>query len=227
MVKMLAAVLLALPLLLAACGGDNGDDPRPSRTATNESGSRPTATSAQIADLAKVAVPGYSAETRGDTLLGAAVTYLSAKKTAGGADLMVRATFAACDEFVCTSLNPSTYKDATVQDSLKSVLPSVHKENPDLRWEFGEADLSPKAKGLYYYALSFVEEKGNDGSVSRSSANSYRAWYHNGSAYVTLEVFSRSPVSSLSLADLEKTMTKAEAEQAAKDVFAALEPKLP
>lgn len=218
--------LPAALLLAAACGGDDdGSDDSGNPTRPPSSGDVPTATSEQVEDLANVPVPGYSAEGRGDTVLGAAVTHLAAAKTAGGADLMVRVNIAACDDFVCR--DPAEYQTPDVQESLKSVLPATHKENPALRWEFGEVQLSNTANGLYYYALSYVETKTSDGGTSRASANSYRAWYHNGGAYVTLEVFSRSPISPLSLADLEKTMTKAEAEKAAREVFAALEPKLP
>ncbi|MBK9342464.1 MAG: hypothetical protein IPN07_05325 [Dehalococcoidia bacterium] len=83
------------------------------------------------------------------------------------------------------------------------------------------------AKGLYYFAQSYVETRGAGWSVSRSSANSYRAWFHNGGTLVSLDVFSRSSDSILSVADLEKRMTKAEAEKAARDVFAVIGPKLP
>jgi hypothetical protein len=80
---------------------------------------------------------------------------------------------------------------------------------------------------LFVYAISYVEEKNVDGTVSRSSANSFRAWYHNGGAYVTFEVFSRHGDPILSQGELESRMTRAEAEKAARDVYAALAPKLP
>ena len=221
------AVLLAAGL--ASCGGGDDnvgtDGVRP--TATAASRERPTATAAQVQALAAVQVPGFTAGAPSTTALGAAVMVTVSQKTAGGVELFVRANFAPCDATVCTALDAVGYQSPDVQANLRSVLPAVHKDNPNLRWEFGEVALSKQATGLYYYALSYVETRTADGNVSRATVDSYRAWYHNGSVYVTLEVFARSPVSALSQADLEKTMTKAEAEQAARAVFAAIEPKLP
>ena len=230
MPSMYRALILLLPVCLvlaAACGGDDGGEAREAPERSGASAGAPTATAAQVADLAGVAVPGYTAASGGETLLGASVIHTRNTKTAAGADLLVRANIAPCEELICASLNLAEYQSADVQANFKQVLPRAHIDNPDLRWEFGEVALSKDATGLYYYALSYVETKGADGGVSRSSANSYRAWYHNGGTYITLEVFSRSPVSPLSAADLEKQMTKAEAEGAAKAVFAALEPHIP
>lgn len=227
MPRFLAAAAALAVLFATACGSDDGGESNPGDDATSPASSTaPTATDAQIAVLARVQVPGYSVSEPGGTLLGAAVTHTATKKTAGGAELTVRVSLAPCDDFVCAGLDATEYETPAAQDNLKSVLPTTHKENPALHWEFGEVALSPSATGLYYYAVSYVESTAA-GGVSRSSANSYRAWYHDGGTYVTLEVSARSPASPLSQADVEKAMTKAEAEQAAKDVFAALEPKFP
>jgi hypothetical protein len=220
-------LLLAFPaifVLAVACGG--GDDGRASPAQRTSTQSAPTATDAEVQALAKVPIPGYATEEGGTTLLGVAAVYRAEKPTAGGAQLYVRANFAPCDDFVCASLDPKDYQSAEAQDNMKSVLPAAHKANPDLLWEFGTVKLSNDATGLYYYALSYLEQTTGAG-VSRSSANSYRAWYHNGSVYLTLEVFARGTDGPLSRADVEKSMTKAEAEAAARAVFATLEPKLP
>ena len=215
---------LAITLAVAGCRGDDDDSSVADDAGT---GPLPMATDAQVQALTHVAVPGYSILETGTTVLGAAVTYAAEAKTAGGAALFVRTNIAPCDDFICASLDPAEYASDDAQDNLKSVLPAVHKDNPDLLWEFGEVQLSPDATGLYYRALSYTESPSGGGSTARSSANAYRAWYHNGSVYVTFEVFARSAASPLSKADVEKLMTGAEAEKAAGDVFAALEPRFP
>lgn len=228
----LVSAVTIIALFLAGCGGEGNDDGATSEDTDKEStrttvSSRPTPSSAQLEDLTKLSVPGYVAADASLNPIGAAVTYTSEKKTAGDASVLVRVTLAPCDGFICAGLDPKEYEGAETQRNLKTILPSAHIENPALRWEFGAFKLSSNATGLYYYALSYVESKGADGSVSRSSANSFRAWYHNGMILISLDVFSRSSSSVLSALDLEKRMTKAEAEQAARDVFVVFEPKLP
>jgi hypothetical protein len=219
------AALLFLPLLAAvSCGGDGGDDSVALPTATAEPAG--TATVGQVLALTELPIPGYRTTEVRETVLGVAVVYTAENKTAGGAELFVRANYAPCDSFVCGSLDPGDYASAEAQDQLKSVLPAAHKSNPDLVWEFGPVELSGRAEGLYYYTLSYLEEEAG-GGVSRSSANSYRAWYHNGSVYVTLEVFARAAAAPLSRGDVARLMTKAEAEEAAREVFVVLEPELP
>lgn len=230
MPKLLIVTAVLLAFVSAACGGGGDDD---AGAATPQGGggsstqSAPTPSATEIGELLKLAVPGYTASDSSLNLLGGALTYTADAKTAGGASLLVRVQLAQCDAFICGSLDPKAYEAAEAHRNLKSILPSAHIENPALRWEFGAVQLSNTAKGLYYFAQSYVETRGADGSVSRSSANSYRAWFHNGGTLVSLDVFSRSSDSILSVADLEKRMTKAEAEKAARDVFAVIGPKLP
>jgi len=231
MKRLLFLVCASLVLVpLAGCGGGDdsagGNEPEDPTPAQGRVGDVPTPSAAQIEAMTQVQVPGYSSAEATKTLLGGAVTYIAQAKTAGGAELYVRVNVAPCDTFICRKIDVAEYADSEAQRSLKSVLPSAHIENPDLVWEFETIRLSPSADGLATYALSYLETKGSDGSVSRSSVNSFRAWYHNGGTFVTLEVFARSPQSVMSLGDLRARMTRAEAEKAAQEVFAALEPKL-
>lgn len=226
MLRLLLFVLCVSAALLLACSDGGGESPT-TATATEGASRSGTPTSAQLEALANLSVPGYTASDASLNLIGATVTYTADKKTGGDASILVRVTVAPCDSFICGKLDPKEYEDAGTQRTLKSILPSAHIDNPDLRWEFGAFKLSDQAAGLYYYALSYLESKGADGSVTRSSANSFRAWYHNGTILISLDVFSRSATSALSAADLQKRMPKAEAEQAARDVFAIFGPKLP
>ncbi len=231
--RLLLVLSALLAFLAVACGDDDSSTAtgEPDATGTpaaaaSARGGR-TATAAELQELARLQVPGYTSSGAGATLTGAGAVYTATGKTAGGAELSVRVLLGPCDAFVCGSLDPKQYETAEAQRNIKSVLPAAHLENPALRWEFGPAQLAPSAAGLYYYAVSYLETKGADGSVTRSSVNSYRAWYHNGAVVITFEVFARNPVADLSLSDVEKRMTKAEAERATREVFAVYGPKLP
>lgn len=234
MPRLLTVIAALFALVAVSCGG-SGDDDAGETTATataspaggSTAPTAPTPSAVQVEEILKLSIPGYTASDSSLNPLGGSVTHTATAKTAGGASLQVRVQLAQCDAFICGSLDPKTYESAEAQRNLKSILPSAHLENPALRWEFGAVQLSATSRGLYYFAQSYLETKGADGSVTRSSANSYRAWYHNGGTLVSLDVFARSSESILSQADLEKRMTKAEAEKAAKDVFAAIEPRLP
>lgn len=223
--RLAASTIVVLALVSSACGGDDTEstDTSPRSTPTSAS-KQPTPTAAQLEAFSKQAVPGFTASDARVIPIGATVTYTSEAKNAAGAQVVVLVQVSACDAFTCASLDPATYSSAEAQRNLKSVLPSAHIENPALRWDFGALKLSPSATGLYTYGLSYLETKDASGGTTRTSANSYRAWYHDGRILMTMQVFSRGGSSVRSLADLEKEMTRAEAEAAAIKVFAALSP---
>lgn len=213
-------------LAFAACGdgdGDSGPDGGTGSPASPASGSA-TPTAEQLEELMKTEVPGF---VRSDSRVAAGsgmVLYTSVTRTAGGANALVNVRLAACDPFLCGSLDPKDYASADAQKNLKSLLSQVHIESPALVWDFGRTELASGRTGLHTYALSYVETKDASGGVSRASANSFRAWYHNGGLHIMLEVFARGGDSAQSADDLKRRMSRAEAEEAAKHVFAAFAP---
>ncbi len=230
MLKTISGFLVFMALISFGCGGgggddDSGDDDSPSGDTKNSSSSS-TPTPEQLLAIVNTAVPGFTSLEPRNIPFGATVTFSSDRKTAGGAEVRVLVSVAACDRFICTKLDPESYSSPEAQRNLKSTLSTAHIENPDLRWEFGEVELGASATGLYTYGLSYLENKDSSGGTSRLSANSYRTWYHDGRTFISMDVFARSGSSVRSLADLKGEMSKAEAEQAAKDVFAALNPAL-
>ncbi|MGE3075953.1 MAG: hypothetical protein AB7N24_08710 [Dehalococcoidia bacterium] len=227
MFKVLNGFLVLVALVTLSCGGGGDDDDinEPSGDDSKDTSSRATPTSEDLVAIANTAVPGFTALDPRGTGLGATVVYSSDTKTSGGANVQVLVSLVACDPFICGKLDPDQYSSPEAQRNLKSILPTAHIENPDLQWEFGTVDLSGET-GLYTYALSYVESKDNAGGTTRLSANAYRAWYHDGRIFVSMDVYARGITSVSSVEDLEAGMSKAEAEKAAKDVFAALKPAL-
>ncbi len=227
MFKFLAALIALAALSLTACGG-NGDTANSDATPTSRgSGSEARSaapTAAELEAFTQTEVTGYARSDSRVVSGSGSVLYTSSEKTAGGANVLVNVRLGACDPFLCGTLNPRDYASAEARRNLQSALPSAHIENPELVWEFGPVELSSGRTGLFTYALSYVETKDASGGVSRASANSFRAWYHNGGLHIMLEVFSRGGDSARSAADLTRLMSRAEAEEAAKHVFAAFAP---
>lgn len=229
----------AVPLLLfvfaaafavVACGGDDDDgggDNAGTATAgaTTAAASSETATAAELEALIATEVPGY---TRSDARIipaGATVTYKSTAKTAGGAVALVLVTYAPCDPFICRKLDAAEYDTPAKQQNLKLDLSQVHIENPALVFQFAPVTLAPGRTGLSTYAVSYVEKTDSSGT-SRATALQYKAWYHDGTVFTTIQVFAREGASPRSQEDLAKLLTKVEGEAAAKAVFGAIVPLL-
>lgn len=219
-----AFLVVAALFALGACGGDDDD------TGDNGGGASPTPTSGttvsttptaeDLERLSQVDVPGFTRSESRVVASAANATYTWNEKTVGDGDILATARVAGCDPFICATLDPKDYESAEAQRNLKSVLSTALIESPDLVWEFGSVELAPGKTGLHTYALGYLETTGASGT-SRVSANAYRAWYHNGNLHILIEVFSRGGESPRSLDDTTALMSKAEAEKAAKDVFAA------
>jgi len=216
MKKPLLALLVAVSsLALAACGGDddadNGNGGR-SSTPTSTVGSDATPTAEDLERFSTIDVPGYARSDSRVIASAANALYTSAEKTAGGASILVTVRIAGCDPFICGTLD------------LKSVLSTALIESPGLVWDFGQTELAPGKTGLHTYAAGYLETKEASGT-SRVSANDYRAWYHDGNLHIFIEVFQRGSDSPQSLDAVKALMSMAEAEQAAKDVFAVFAPE--
>jgi hypothetical protein len=226
------AVFLALSVALAACGGDGSgsisgrsDTPvaTPAATASSQA-SKPT--SEELLTGVSGAVAGFTSSDIRSSAAGATALFTSTATTAGGANVLVLVNVSACDPFICSKLNPADYQSAEAQRALKSTLPSVHIENPALHWEFDAIQFAPGKAGLFIYGLSYVETKDAAGGTTRASTNAYRAWFHDGRTLIAMDVFSRGGQSAKSTADLEKNMSRTDAEAAAKAVFAAIAAEL-
>ncbi|MBE0611851.1 MAG: hypothetical protein IH609_20900 [Dehalococcoidia bacterium] len=227
MKKLLLGLLVGLAsFALVACGGGDDDDADGGNgggadsTPTSAATAKGTPTAQDLERLSTIDVPGF---TRSDSRVIASAAnalYTSTETTAGGANILVTVRIAGCDPFICGTLDPKDYEGAEAQTNLKSVLSTALIESTGLVWDFGPTELAPGKTGLHTYAAGYLETKEASGT-SRVSANAYRAWYHDGNLHIFIEVFQRGGDSPQSLDDVKALMSTAEAEQAAKDVFAA------
>lgn len=227
--KFAVVLALALSLGFASCGGggDDAEEPGASTNATTASStSRPAPAAQELLAAVSGAVPGFTSSDIRGSAAGATAMFTSSATTAGGANVLVLVNVSACDPFVCGKLNPADYQSAESQRALKSTLPTAHIENPDLHWEFGAVQLAPGKSGLFTYALSYVETKDAAGGTTRISADAYRAWFHDERTVIAMEVFSRGGQAARSAAELERNMSRNDAEAAAKAVFAAVSASL-
>ena len=228
MLKTISGFLVFMALISFGCGGGGDDDDGGdgSGDVDKNSSSKATPTTEQLEAIVNTAIPGFTAVEPRTTPFGATVTYISDAKTAGDAQVAALVSVAVCDPFICATQDKDAYSSPEAQRNLKSTLSKSHIENPDLQWEFGEVELAASVTGLYTYALSYLESKDSSGGTTRLSADAYRVWYHDGRVFISMDVFSRGGPSARSVADLESAMSKADAEKAAKDIYAALKPAL-
>ncbi len=231
MKKLLLGLLAAVsPLALVACGGGDDDDADggngggANSSPTSAATAKGTPTTEDLQRLSTVEVPGFTRSDSRVVASAANAVYTSTEKTAGGANILVTVRVAGCDPFICGTLDPKDYEGAEAQTNLKSVLSTALIESPGLVWDFGPTELAPGKAGLHTYTAGYLETKDASGT-SRVSANAYRAWYHDGNLHIVIEVFQRGGDSPQSLDDVKALMSMAEAEQAAKDVFAAFAPE--
>lgn len=211
----------------SACGGGGESDrdhtatpgsPAPA-TATTVT-ARATPSPVDLQRLSTTEVPGFTRSDSRVVASAASSTYTAAAKTSGGASLVATVRISGCDPFICATLDPKDYESAEAQRNLRSVLSTALAESPGLIWEFGAVELAPGKDGLHTYAVGYFEQTSASGT-SRVSTNAYRAWYHDGSLYVFIEVAARGASTPRSLDETKALMSAAEAEKAATEIFAA------
>lgn len=197
------ALSLIAAVALAGCGDDDDDGGE----------SNGPWSQADLERLRASTVPGYTSD--GGRMLGTvAVVDYASPEDADGTSLHVTVRLDDCDPFSCYDL--ATPIGPTELDNLKSNLPRVHIDNPDLVFQHGRFELAPGYEGFSFYSRSFVKTEGG-----RSSAHGLDVIYHDGQNNIGLKVFARGQGSPESEADLLAEMTEQEAGAAAREVFAA------
>ncbi len=204
-------VVLAAVALSFACGGDDDSN-------GNGNGSEATATpvapftSEDLLRLAETEVEGF---TRGEPFEGAGnvtVTY-ETRADEDSPILTVLVTLTNCNPFVCWDLEAPVSADQ--EANLKSLLPSVHIQNPDLVWEVTTPEIAAGYTAFANYSRSFVQEGGSTATV-----NGYLVFYHDGVNHITLNVYPRFGFDGpQTAAELEASMTREEAHQLVREVF--------
>jgi len=103
--------------------------------------------------------------------------------------------------------------------TLKSALPKVHKDNPKLVWEVDPIDFGGGKKGVSIYSRSFIKT----GKGGTAAAHGLKAIYHNGTYMIQIEVVPRGAKGfkmPKDEAEQKAQMSKADMVTTAKAIFA-------
>ena len=222
----LVAMLAVGAFVLGACGGDDdtadsGDTSEPSGGGDDSDATGAAWTDADLERLVTIEVDGYTLQNPNVSEFGNATVQYLEDVPAGPVALSALVTFQACDPFICTDLSAEI--DEQRRANARSLLPSLHIDNPDLVEEIGPTELAGRT-ALAIYFRSFVDQ--GDG---QATANSYRAITHDDTNLITVQV-TPDFLSAGGLADsedeLEERMDAEAGAAVATDVLTALSSEL-
>ncbi len=220
---------IALACVAALAAGCGGADDGTSATAT---GSGATTASAEAASLAApdgtdtsgddgptvdelnaiaadAEVAGLEA---GEATIGGSGNSVSVAYRGDGVEAYV--TLTPCDPFLCWDLDGEI--GAVQEENLRSNLASVHLENPDLVFEYGNVEPVPGYEAFSMYSFSFVVDGG-----SKAASNSYRLMYHDDAKLITIAVGPEAGFLPDTAEEFLAEMDQSTGATVARDIFAA------
>lgn len=221
---LLGAMLAVGSLVLGACGDDGDDTGDPTAPAVDGDGGDAAGTPWTDADferLVTIEVDGYSLESANVSEFGNATVQYLEETPSGPVALSALVTLQDCDPFICTDL--SAELDEQQRANTRSLLPTIHIDNPDLVEEIGPTELAGRTV-LAIYFRSFVDQ--DDG---QATALSYRAITHDGTNLITVQVspdFMSAGGLADSAAELEERMDAAAGAAVAADIIRAFSAEL-
>jgi len=213
-------------LALSACGGDEdtaetGDTVEPAGGDDGSDAPGTAWTDIDFERLVTIEVDGYSIESARVSEFGNATVQHLESAPAGPVALSALVTFQPCDPFVCSDLSAEI--DEQRRENIRSLLPRLHIDNPDLVEEIGPIELAGRTV-LAIYFRSFVDQ--DDG---QATALSYRAITHDGTNLITVQVspdFMSAGGLAASAEELEERMDVDAGAAVAADVLTALSSEL-
>lgn len=223
------AIFAVVVLLAVACGGGGGDssDGGDSSSATGSAGgngdvgpSGAAWTDVDLERLVATEIDGYTIRTANVTDFGNATVQYIENDPAGPVALSAFVTFQDCDPFVCTDLLSELDEEA--RSNIRSALPRIHLDNPDLVEEIGWDELAGRPV-LTAYFRSFVDQP--DG---QATAHRYQAVTHDGANLISISVSPDFGPDGLadSAAEMEERMDSADGAAVAEDILAAFSSEL-
>ena len=164
-----------------------------------------------LTELADIDVPGY--ENEATDLKGTTLTRIFASDAnPEGVTLTAKVRLSPCDPGACWDL--AREPDEQRLAGLRSLLLSVHRNNPDLVFEYEPDELIGDFKAFTLYWRSFVPGKD-------VSATGYLAVYHDGLNRIEVTVSPEDAPTPVDDKALAEQMPKEWAREVAADVFAA------
>lgn len=137
-------------------------------------------TDVDLERLVAIEVEGYTLQNPTVTEFGNARVEYVEDDPAGPVALSAWVTFQDCDPFICSNL--SSEPDEEERANIRSLLPRIHIDNPDLVEEIGPDELAGRTV-LAAYFRSFVDQ--DDG---QATANLYQAVAHDGANIISINV---------------------------------------
>lgn len=210
--------------LAAACGGKK-EEKGEKKTGTAEKGGGgeqkggggATIDEAKAKELAALDVPGFKRISDRATKTMAMPSFEAEAANDKGKKAYVDVIAQGC--VACMPLDVDKWK---ANENLKSMLPRIHIDNPELVWDV-EAIEADGTKGIAIYKRSFVASE--DGK-SKGAAHGVQVHYHNGVNQLVVTVSARGGSMANSAEELAAEFTKEEFLDAAKKFLAAFGPKL-
>ncbi len=221
------ALLLVVGLsvgLSAACSGGKQDEGSGNsrRTAVERGrsegkGGGAAIDEARARELSSIDVPGFTRTSSRATKTMALPSYEADTAAASGKRAHVDVMAQAC--VACLPMDVDKWR---ANDNLKSSLPKIHKENPNLVWEVAEIEAGG-IEAISIYKLSFAS---TDDGKSRGAAHGVRVHYNNGVNQLMLTVSARGGSMASSAEELAAQFSKEEFMAVAKKFLAAFGPRI-
>jgi len=209
--------------VVAACSGRKEEAGNES-AGTEASGGRPGAAAAsarideaRARELASIDVPGFRRIGDRATRTMAMPSYEAEVADDNGKRAHVDVVAKSC--VGCLPMDVHKWR---VNENLKSVLPKIHKDNPDLVWEV-EGIEAGGLEGISIYERSFVTA---DAPKPGDSRHGVIVHYNNGVNQLTLTVTLRGGAPANSAAELAAEISKEALEEVARKFLAVFGPKL-
>jgi hypothetical protein len=208
----------------AACGGKK-EDKGGKKGGTAEKGDKggkkggggATIDEAKAKELAAIEVAGFKSGGARATKTMAMPSYDAEAANEKGKKIHVDVMAQGC--VACMPLDVEKWK---ANPNLKSMLPKIHKDNPDLVWEVEEIEAAG-LKGISIYKRSFASS--NEGKT-KGTAHGVQVHYHNGVNQLVLTVSARGGGMANSAEELAASVSKDEFVAAAKKFLEAFGPKI-
>jgi hypothetical protein len=177
-------VLFVAILALLAVGACGGDASSPGGSSGDGDGGQDASgaawTDGDFERLVAIEVAGYTLQNPTVTEFGNARVEHVEENPAGPVALSARVTFQDCDPFICFDL--ASEPGERQRSNIRSLLPLIHIDNPDLVEEIGSDELAGRTV-LAAYFRSFV-----DRDNGHSTANVYQAIAHDGANLIAINV---------------------------------------
>lgn len=206
---------------MSACGGkksdkDKGDQTPAAHKDKGDKGGGAEFDEAKVKELSELDVPGFKRIEGGQPMKGMAMpNYEQETANDNGRKAFVMVNAQKC--MMCQPMDLAKWK---ANENLKAMLPSIHKNNPNLVWDVEEIEAGG-VKAISVYERSFVKD-----DKTTATSNGMTVYYNNGKNMLTIQISVRGGPPAKDEAELETLYPKDQMVAVAKTFLAAFAPKI-